>query len=192
MEQDYKALIESDRVSPQTREVLKVRGLPDDPGYRSSIFSDTQYATLHALAVRIIPQNETEDRAVIDLAARLDQQLASGASDGWRYATLPADTQAFRVALTLLDELARKLSQTSFQDLPAVAQDALLTAIAEGRMASQTFDLQRWFEDLRASLTGIYVSHPATLARMHYSGFADNPNGFIQIGIAQVEQWEPR
>ncbi len=44
--------------------------------------------------------------------------LASGTGDGWRFADLPSDVEAFRAALTTLD---------------AGAQDSVLERLAEGR-----------------------------------------------------------
>lgn len=191
MTDTYQALIDSDRVSPQTRTILEARGQYDDRHYQPSLFNSEQLQTVRALADRIVPQ-KAEGVSRIDFAARLDRQLASGEGDGWRYASLPKDGSAYIAGLALLDEMAKKLSGTPFHRLTSEAQDALINGCAAGRMSSAQFDLKKWFEDLRADLTKLYVSHPATLARMNYSGIADDPNGFVQLGVGKLDAWEPR
>ncbi len=150
-----------------------------------------EFATLRQMLARVIPQETGEDASEIDLAARIDKHLAEATGDGWRYASLPRDVSAYQVGLALLDEFARKLSAVPFDHLAVEAQDGLLGAIASGRLHSPRLDLKRWFEDLRATATQIYVSHPQTLARMGYSGIADDRSGFVQLGIGQREAWEP-
>ena len=163
---EYLKLLESPRASPQTKSVLFSRIAPDDPSYTPSALTVEELLTLRHVLSRVIPQKEFE----IDLAARLDRQLADGVGDGWRYSSLPSDADACRVGLSLLDEFAMKLSAVPFGRLAPEAQDSLLEATAAGRLHSPKLDLKRWFEDLRAGATQLYVAHPVTLARMGYSG----------------------
>jgi pimeloyl-ACP methyl ester carboxylesterase len=141
----YLALIESDQVSEPTRLVLLKRAAPIE-GPRA--LNAEQLEMLRAVLQRVLPQPG------IDLAERLDRQLAAGKGDGWRYAELPPDAEAYRQAL---NELAAR----GFLKLDAANQDQLLG------------EQGRWFEDLRADAVQIYLSHPATLARLGYSGIAD-------------------
>ncbi len=129
---------------------------------------------------------------MIDLGARVDQELARGEGDGWRYADLPADAEAYSVGLQAIDELTMQEHHVAFHALASGAQDEFLEAIACGKVTSTKIELKRWFEDVRADLTRHYVSHPATLERMNYTGMADDPNGFVQIGRGRLEDWESR
>ena len=69
-----------------------------------------------------------------------------------------------------------------------------------GKESGPAFDaeqMRRWFEEVRADATKLYVAHPATLARMGYSGIADGADsehqtGFVLIGEGEREPWEPR
>ncbi|SNT32513.1 Pimeloyl-ACP methyl ester carboxylesterase [Granulicella rosea] len=187
--EEYLRFLESDRVSPKTREVALAR-IPDPVG--PSVFTSEEYATLRAVLARVVPQELGEE---IDLAARLDKQLAAGKGDGWRYAVLPGDAQAYKIGLQTLDDLSRELHGPPFAALAFAHQEALLASIAEMQPAAP--QMARWFEDLRADAAAIYMSHPATLARAGYSGFgvggAETPHrGFVQIGVGDVEGWEPR
>lgn len=175
---DYLALIHSDRVSAKTREALLERAEPDDADYAPRALDAAGLAALRAVLARVLPQDR------IDIAARLDKALAAGKGDGWRFAALAPDAQAYRDALASLSE---------FTALDPAAQDAALVALQSGERGD---DMKLWFEDLRGRATMIYTSHPSTFARMGYSGIAyggDGPDrpGFVAIAAGEREGWEP-
>ncbi len=188
MTTEYESLIASSRVSPQTRSVLLKRQMADDPNYLPKTLTAAQLSTLRAVLARVLPQ---EAEAPIDLGARIDTALTGAQGDGWRFAALPPDADAYRLGLDAIDQLAQKLRGEAFERLAPDAQDALIAAIADGRMRSPRIELQTWFLDLRAKAVEIFVGHPQTLAHMGYSGIADDPSGFVQIGMGKVEAWEP-
>lgn len=178
MNEAYTALIQSDRVSAKTREALLGRAEPDAADYAPKIMDAGAFETLRAVLARVLPQDR------IDLAQRIDKALVEGESDGWRFAVLPADADAYAESLTAL---------AGFAERSAEAQDAQLEAIAAGAHGEA---LQRWFEDLRGQATMIYVSHPSTFARMGYSGIAYGGDekwrpGFHAIAADEREAWEP-
>jgi hypothetical protein len=58
-------------------------------------------------------------------------------------------------------------------------------------------DASRWFEEILADATEIFVSHPETLESMAFDGFADegDPKGWpahagAGIGLKNTETWE--
>lgn len=186
------ALIQSDRVSARTRAVLRERALPDDPAYEPAALAPSAFHTLRAVLDRVLPQS------VIDLAQRLDKALAAGGGDGWRFADLPGDVEAYRCGLAALDAAAAV--DGGFASLTVAAQDAMLVEVAAGRISqSGEFDpamLQHWFEDLRSDAVKLYVAHPATFARMNYCGFAYGGDGALKQGFHALEpgsreSWEP-
>jgi len=195
----YRALIESRRVSTGTRTVLLARATADDPAYRPVAMTQPQLDVLRAVMRRVVPQPEGQH---IDLAARLDAQLAEGQGDGWRFAALPPDRLAYASALSLLDDRARTEHGSGFAELPDDLQDGLLERAAAGALdggapgALDANQMRLWFEDLRADAVKLYVSHPATLAALGYSGIGyggdgeDKP-GFRLIGLDERETWEP-
>ena len=200
----YRALIDSDRISARTRALLLDRARPDDPGYVPSCMSVEQLAVLRAAIDRVLPQPAA---ARIDLAARIDRLLASGTGDGWRFALLPPDAEAYRAGLGTLEREARKAHGRHFVALDACEQDALLERAAAGALGGTVEpaaepglldapQMRLWFEDLRAEAVKAYVAHPATLARMGYGGIGyggDTPrkSGFGRIGAGEREAWEP-
>jgi pimeloyl-ACP methyl ester carboxylesterase len=187
--QPYLDLIHSDRVSPRTRELLLKRLEPR--GWTPQALTPAQLQTLRAVVARVIPQ----ETPAIDLAAFIDEQLASGVGNGWRYAALPPDREAYAQSLDRLDEMASALHESSFASLTPEQQDGLLTQIAAAGPIQRPH-LARWFEDLRADAVAAWMAHPRTLARIGYSGIgiggADTPHaGFVSIGPGVVEPWEP-
>ncbi len=196
LEQRYQALIDGERMSERTRAVLRARGQPDEPGSPAAL-SAASFALLRAVAARVLPQPEP---AAIDLAARLDAQLASGPGDGWRFAALPADAEAYRLALETLQAAALAEHGAGFVALDGPRQDALLQRAGAGALpagALQPDALALWFQDLRSDLVRLYVAHPATLARMGYSGVfyggdGEPKPGFAALGIGAREAWEPQ
>ncbi|MBA8792554.1 pimeloyl-ACP methyl ester carboxylesterase [Friedmanniella endophytica] len=185
---DVAAVIGSDRTSPRTRAALAERALPDVPDAEPQVLDRRQLATLGALAEVVVPQTGP----TIDLARRVDRALADGGGDGWRHDGLPGDVEAYRAALDALEGLT---------DLDAAQREAILAAVADGDYAPvgsrlTAAQLRLWFDDLRVDLVRPYVTHPATMARIGYDGWAggaDAPRqqGFRLIGADEREPWEP-
>lgn len=200
----YHALIDSDRVSTRTREALVARERPVGPGAEPRALDEAALATLRAVVNRVVPQ---VGLTPIDLAARIERQLAAGAGDGWRFAALPPDAQAYRAALGTLSEAARTERGQDFTELDGAGQDEMLARVAAGEFRPgsgavgrpdglNAAQMRAWFEDLRADTVKTFVAHPATLARMGYSGIAnggdgEHKSGFIAVGVGEREDWEP-
>ena len=191
----FARVIASARVSRRMRAALAARALADDPGYLPRVLSTSHLRTLRDLADRVLPQTGRS----IDLAARIDAQLAAGQGDGWRFSDLPSDREAYAQAL---DDLAK------FGALSVHEKDVLLTRMAAGEFDGCPDDnaqrgpslsagqMKHWFEDLRADLVRHWLSHPATLARIGFDGFAnggDGPRkqGFERLAADERESWEP-
>jgi hypothetical protein len=122
----------------------------------------------------------------VDVAGYVMARLARGKGDGWRYAALPEDGRAYREGLD-------RLRAQGFLELDGPAQDAVLAAIA----AEKTTPAARWFEEVRSDAVSAYIAHPATLARIGYSGLgvggAETPHkGYVSLEPNGREAWEPR
>ncbi|MBG6215052.1 pimeloyl-ACP methyl ester carboxylesterase [Cryobacterium sp. CAN_C3] len=185
---EWGRLIASDRTGVEARALLARRAIADDVDYSPRALSPGQLATLRALADRLVPQSEARR---IDLAARIDADLASGRGDGWRPAELPDDAAAYRLGL---DAIASVWADG------VERQDALIQGIIAGEFiidapwAGDVF--RRWFEDVRNDLTRTWLAHPASLARVGYDGFATSgpgaePAGYVGLGAGVRDSWEP-
>lgn len=171
---DFARVLASDHTSARTRGTLAVRSQGDDPAYRPRALSHEQLTTLRALAERVVPQGTA--RAAIDLAARLDAQLADGIGDGWRRDGQQVDVEAYRAAL---DDLV------GFGDLTLAEQEARLRALGG----------DPWFEDCCTDLVRQWLAHPATMARIGFDGVAnggdDRFQGFTMLTLGSRDDWEP-
>lgn len=184
----YARLLASDRVSARTRRTLAARAMPDRADHGAQALSGAQLATLRVLLSRILPHGDPS----IDLAARIDRQLAAGEGDGWRFADLPADAEAYRAGLDTLTAM-------DFAGLTPAAQDALLDRIAQGDAPDHGVlsgtALEHWFEDVRSDAVRLWLSHPAAMARIGYDGFANGGDGlrfqgYQRTGADDPEPWQ--
>lgn len=186
---DVARVIASARTSTRVRALLAERLLADDPHYAPRALTVPQLATLRAIADRVVPQDDVlGGTGRIDLAARVDAQLADGEGDGWRNADLPADPIAYGLAL---DALA------GFERASAAEQEARLDTLGdEPRGALSADQLSAWFEDCRVDLVRQWLAHPASMARIGYDGYASGGDtlplaGFRALGADQRDDWEP-
>ncbi|ALN73388.1 hypothetical protein M673_11715 [Aureimonas sp. AU20] len=190
-----------ERVSDRLREALAERARPDDPDAEPRAFSEAQIVTLRAMLARIIP---TAAAYGIDIALRLDRMMGDQDGNGWRYEALPTDPNAYKIGLDTLDAIARHRDGADFATLDGASQDEILEAIAAAddlRSSDSTlFDAKQmalWFEEVRSDSVRHYVAHPAVMARIGYSGFANGGEtgerfvGFRKVAIGERETWEP-
>lgn len=193
----FARLIASDRVSARTRRAMLARR--QEPGGEPRALTPAQHALLTAVLARVLPQRGTD----LDLAGRIDVELAAGRGDGWRFAELPPDAEAWRRGL---DTVAHRYP--GFAGLDAAAQDAAIDRIAAGELDPDEFgpgepgtdadlltgeQLRLWFTDVQAEAVRVWLSHPAAQAWLRYDGFADGGDGPTKQGFTTTHagQWEP-
>ena len=170
IERRVRALLESDRVTAATRLALVAR--LDWRRETLRTFTAAEAETLAAAAARLLPTPGLGER--IDAIGRLDAALASGPGDGWRYAELPTDIEAYRAAARGLDACARALGQDRFVALAHEAQDEVLRAVQDGvPTPAWSCSASLWFKDFLAALSEIVFGHPLVQEQMGYDGMAD-------------------
>ena len=186
-----RALLTTPHVSDATRSVLQAR-LDAPVTYEPQLLAPDTFALLEAVAARLIPQPDRPDQPIA-LAPAIDQRLAEGRADGWRYDALPPDREAYRLGLGGIQEIAQAQFQQDFVALNAGQQDAVLQALAGGTppgAAWETVDASRFFEELLAELTETYYAHPLAQEEIGYVGMADLPN-WSKIGLNEKDEREP-
>ncbi len=192
-------LMRSDRTAPQTLDIMTKR-LDEGQNWNRTpeLFTRAEFRTLRALAGCVVPD------AGFDLAACIDVQLASNKGDGWRFAKLPPDPEAWRRGLLSLDLAAHRAHGVRFVALYPDQQEALLQQVASGEVgrgilatlhlgeaakALPAAELKQWFGDVCAEFTRFYMADPRTMDRIGYTGFADDL-GFANIQLGQQEEFE--
>jgi gluconate 2-dehydrogenase gamma chain len=186
-----RALLASDLVTPVTREVL-VERLEARPKAHPRFFDAASFATLRAACERLIPQPERS--TPIDLAGAVDERLARNEGNGWRYATMPPDRDAYQLGLRGIDECASLTFGAAFVDLDGARQDDVLRSVQDGKAEGASWvhvPAARFFEELLAELVESYYSHPVAQEEIGYAGFAD-AHGWQAMGLDTLEKHEPR
>ncbi|AUG81692.1 Choline dehydrogenase-like flavoprotein [Kitasatospora sp. MMS16-BH015] len=159
--------------------VLARAGGPQPP---LRFFTPAEEATARALLDQLL------DRPAVPVLAMIDARLAELQTDGWHYADMPMDGEAWRRSLAALDADA----DGSFAALRRVQQHALVGRIQEmsgerwhGLPAQHVWSL--W---TRYACTA-YYSHPEAWNEIGFGGPA-HPRGYLRLGVDQREPWEVR
>jgi hypothetical protein len=171
-----------------TRQVID-RRLAVSRGPR--FFSATEWRTLNAVCDRIVPQ--PKDRPPVSLAAYVDQKMADGMLDGYRYAQLPPQGEAWQRGLAALDQAAEETHGGPFHTLPAEQQDGLLRRMQHGDLSGNAWDgmLCKLFFEHRVipDITHAYYAHPVAWNEIGFGGPA-SPRGYVRMGLDRRDPWE--
>ena len=167
-------------------------------------FSPAEEAIATALLDLLLGQQDPDPRTVlgarqadqqrgrprVPVTALIDSRLAAAETDGWRYADMPEDGQAWRDTLGFLEEDAQAKHGRGFADLPASDQAALIQVVQDtgpgdwhGLPASRVWSL--W---TRYACTAFYA-HPWAWIEMGFPGPA-YPRGYKNIGVGKREPFE--
>jgi gluconate 2-dehydrogenase gamma chain len=187
-----RALLTTELVTPKTREVLKERLQINLEADAPRFFDPASYRLLEAVCSRLIPQPEREQP--INIAAAIDQRLADGKCDGWRYDVQPPDGDAYRLGLHKLDESTNLRFGATFTTLTDEQQDTILQAVQNGLADGgpwEQLDQRRFFEELLAESVEVYYSHPLAQEEIGYVGMAD-AHGWDMIGLNERDPQEPQ
>ncbi|HEY5048471.1 MAG TPA: gluconate 2-dehydrogenase subunit 3 family protein [Rhizomicrobium sp.] len=172
----------------QTRAVIDARlAAPREPIF----FTPDEWRCLSAVCDRIMPQ--AENRPPVPLAAYVDLKLREGFLDGYRYAAMPPQDEAWRRGLAALDDEAMRLHAARFHALSTARQDHLLSRMqrgelngtAWGAMPSALFFAHRVIPDI----THAYYAHPTAWNEIGFGGPA-SPRGYVRMALDRRDPWE--
>lgn len=182
-----RALLGTRDVTPATRKVLEER-LAAPPRERPEFFDAHAFATLRALCTRLLALDE--DPIAVDVAGAIDERLAKGDGDGWRYASLPPDGECYVRALAALDATSTERHGRAFVELN---HDEQMDVIERVRLGAEgwPFDSRRFFEEVLAESCERFYSHPLAYDEIGFAGFAD-AHGWQALGLGVLAPREPR
>jgi hypothetical protein len=153
-------------------------------------FTKSEESCARALLNLLTGQNEPDDALAIPVLEMIDARLEAGETDGWRYADMPEDGQAWRDTLSYLDADADRRCGTLFADAPKADQKALIQAVQElksadwhGLPAAHVWSL--W---TRYACTAFYA-HPFAWSEIGFPGPA-YPRGYKNVGVGKLEPFE--
>lgn len=162
-------------------------GLAPDVRY----FTTDEQAVATALCDQLLDQGEgLHPGDHVPVVNMIDARLAEQQTDGWHYADMPEDGQAWRASLAALDEDAQTRFGTAFARCSAEQQAELIQAVQElsdeawhGLRADRVWSL--W---TRYACTA-YYSHPSAWNEIGFSGPA-YPRGYKNAGLDAREPFE--
>ena len=171
-----------------TKDLIEARVRTSPPAV--TFFSATERGCAHALLNDLTGQDR--DDAPVPVTQMVEARLAAGETDGWRYADMPEDGQAWRDTLGYLDADAQDRCGTSFADAAEADRHRLIQAVQDlsgedwhGLPAKHVWSL--W---TRYACTALYA-HPDAWAEMGFPGPA-YPRGYKNIGVDKLEPYEVR
>ena len=143
---------------------------------------------VRALAGQLLDQPH-EDLGV-PVMQMIDARLADGQTDGWRYAGMPEDGQAWRDTLAYLDLDAKELFGAGFASCQPGEQSRVIQAVHDlGSSPWHGLPADRvWSLWTRYACTALY-SHPAAWDEIGFSGPA-YPRGYKNLGVGAREPFE--
>lgn len=183
-------LLHTEHVTDATRRALTER-LQSSP-HQPVFFSASEFSLLQAVCDRLVPQDNPAGR--IDMASSIDKRLSDQKGDGWRYDTMPADQDAYRLGLQGIDESVQLTFHQNFQNISTEQQDFILKAVQQMEAPGDTWKklpADRFFEELLTEATENYYSHPLAQEEIGYVGMADVP-AWNRIGLNNLEDREPK
>jgi hypothetical protein len=171
-----------------TRQVIDRRlAIANEPRF----FSPAEWQTLHAVCDRIVPQ--PKDRAPVLLPAYVDRKMADGMLDGFRYAQLPPQGEAWQRGLAALDQAAQDAQGAPFHALSAERQDELLRRMQQGELTGPAWGgmpCKLFFEHrVLPDITHAYYAHPTAWNEIGFGGPA-SPRGYVRMALDRRDPWE--
>ena len=183
------ALIDTNFVTPVTRQVLKERMALAEA--KPCFFDSHEFDTLSIVCDRLMAQ-DSENR-IVNVALFIDERLKNKASDGWRYNKMPSDEKMYLKGINGIDETANMSFKKPFSQLTILQQTEILSAIQKGTAGGDTWkemESPLFFEELLTEVTEIFFSYPLVQEEIGFVGMAD-ANGWVNIGLDERDGIEP-
>lgn len=186
----YDVLAKRDTLSwnePTRRAIDKRLAVPPGPRF----FSEAEWATLEALCRRILPQ--PDDRPPVPIPAYIDQKMFTNDIDGYRFAELLPQGEAWQAALAALEAEAWEKHGAAFHALPPDEQDAIIKGMEKNElkgplwrgMPPKLFFSKRVLHDVISA----YYAHPTAWNEMGWGGPA-SPRGYVRLDKNMRDPWE--
>jgi hypothetical protein len=174
-----------------TRKVVLER-VEHVPGIRH--FTPEQARLLTAVCEHIVPQDDRDAAHRIAIVPWIDRRLHADEHDGYRYASMPPDREAYRLGLQAIDEIARQRHGLAFVDIGAREQDEVLRSVHDARPDAgdevwERMPAHRFWLLLVADCVEAYYAHPWAWDEIGFGGPA-YPRAYMRLERGLAEPWE--
>ncbi len=178
----FDVLGQSRHWDPVTADLVTARVGPPAP---LTFFTAAEQACAAAMLNLLTGQSDDPRIPVLEM---VDARLAAGETDGWRYADMPEDGQAWRDTLAYLDVDADARCATTFAAAPEKDQAALIQSVLDADEWHGLPAAHVWSLWTRYACTARY-SHPYAWDEMGFPGPA-YPRGYKNTGVGALEPFE--
>ena len=157
-------------------------------------FTADEARTMEAVVDRILPQEDRTPERRISLLPSVDDRLFRGEMDGYRYADMPSDQEAYRIGARAFALMAERLHGCRFEALGTMDQERLIRSVhdaepAEAREEWAKMNIERFWTMLVGDVCSVYYAHPWAWDEVGFGGPA-YPRGYMRLEEGEPEPWE--
>lgn len=188
---DFSTLAQQEFWDAKTREVIldRVHNIPP-----IRFFTPAETSLLEVICDHIIPQDERDAAHKIPIVPWIDKRLYENRHDGYRFADMPPDREAFRLGFQAIEQIAHHLQSRSFVDLGPFEQDRILKSLHDGEPAAggeiwERMPVHRFWMMLVQDCVEAYYAHPWAWDEIGFGGPA-YPRAYIRLENGSPEPWE--
>ena len=88
---------------------------------------------MDAVVDRILPQDDRTEERRIPILPGIDERLYENRIEGYRFADMPSDQEAYRIAARAFEEMAQTLHGRAFHELEGREQEEILKSIHQAK-----------------------------------------------------------
>ncbi|MEO7018746.1 MAG: gluconate 2-dehydrogenase subunit 3 family protein [Ktedonobacteraceae bacterium] len=157
-------------------------------------FTPEEARLMEAVCDRLLPQDDRDEAHKIPLVNTIDERLASGKIDGYRFEGMPPDHGAYRLGLQGIEAIAHHLFQQPFIQLGPLEQDQVLQTLHDSQPPAgediwQKMSVQHFWMLLMQDAIEAYYAHPYAWDEVGFGGPA-YPRGYMRLEGGKPEPWE--
>ena len=157
-------------------------------------FGEEERLTMQAVVDRILPQDDRTPGMRIPLLPRIDERLHLNRIEGYRFADMPSDQDAYQLGTRAMDAMAQELHGQPFHLLPRLQQETLLQSLHDGEPLAgkalwQSMNVKRFWTMLVTDCCTAYYAHPYAWDEIGFGGPA-YPRGYMRLEEGEAEPWE--
>ncbi len=177
----------------KTRQVVvdRVNNVPE-----VRFFDPQQAGLLQAICNRVLPQDDRAEASRIPIMPHIDKRLYENTHNGYRYANMPPDREAFTLGIQAIDEIAQHEHGRGFVDIGPREQDEILRSLHRGKPSAgheiwKRMPVDRFWMLLVTDCAEAYYSHPTAWDEIGFGGPA-YPRAYMRLERGEPEPWEVR
>lgn len=174
-----------------TRKVVVERATKTKP---IRFFNPDEARTMFAVVDRLLPQEDRTPERRIPILPTIDERLYENKLEGYRYDDMPPDREAYKQAVSAIQQMAEELHELRFDELRTRQQEEILKSIHDGepsaaKAAWKGMSVSRFWTMMLSDVTTAYYSHPWAWDEIGFGGPA-YPRGYMRLEEGEPEPWE--